>query len=148
LALDTRAIAFLSAALRHVRDAEYLVDTTHSGYSIDQAYHLAGYGPECARKATLSLRWFDKIIGHQLGESAENLLDFIVSLDPWSGRYNPTNWGPRFPALVEWRETCRYEKTGQRTQAETEVVVKEARKVVDELVLALWMDGKISGGFE
>jgi hypothetical protein len=51
--LDKHAVDLLSAALRHVRDAEHLATPNHSGYSPDQAHHLAGFGPECAQKATL-----------------------------------------------------------------------------------------------
>lgn len=36
----------ISAALRHVRDAEQLLTS-----SPDQAWHLADFGPECIRKS-------------------------------------------------------------------------------------------------
>jgi len=148
LSLDVRARNLVSAALRHARDAEYLLDTSHSGHSIDQAYHLAGFGPECIRKSTIALRCFDHVIGHQLGQRAEFLLDFIVGVDPWAARYHPKDWEVKFPALAAWSEQSRYEKTGNRTQAGVTEVVEQARHVVDEIYLALWMDGRIPGGVE
>ena len=45
---DMLGADLVSAALRHARDAEWLAHR-----SPDQAYHLAGYAPECARKATV-----------------------------------------------------------------------------------------------
>ncbi len=43
---------FVSAALRHTRDAEHLV--AHGEHaSRDQAWHLAGFAHECARKSLI-----------------------------------------------------------------------------------------------
>lgn len=148
LILGQEQLALISAALRHVRDAEFLLDGPASGRSLDQAYHLAGYGPECVRKATFSLRLFDKIMGHQLGKSAEDLLEVILSLDPWPARYYPLDWESRFPELVGWRESCRYEKTNSRNEMDVRPVVEQARRIVDEITLALWADGRIPGGLE
>lgn len=47
--LADRALDLLSAALRHVRDAETLATSADDARSLDQAFHLAGYGPECER---------------------------------------------------------------------------------------------------
>jgi hypothetical protein len=148
LILNDRQMGLLSAGMRHARDAEHLFDTANPRRSIDQAYHLAGFGPECTRKAIFSDRWFDKVIGHQLGDRADFTIEIVISLDPFTARYQPRDWASRFPALSEWNENCRYEKTGRRTENEVNSVLQEARAVVDELVLALWMDGRIDGEIE
>lgn len=48
-ALSATQVALVSAALRHINDARTLLAT-----SPVQAAYLAGYGPECARKAALA----------------------------------------------------------------------------------------------
>jgi hypothetical protein len=124
--LERRAIDLLSAALRHARDAESLLAPQNpGGQSIDQAFHLAGYGPECARKATLGLRDFDKTIGHRFDGRAEGVLDALVALDPWALRYGASGWGARFPALAEWKETARYHRTGTADAACVDFVATE-----------------------
>lgn len=45
-------LKLLSAALRHLRDAEHLADASNLHGSLDQAYHLAGFGPDCRYQAT------------------------------------------------------------------------------------------------
>jgi hypothetical protein len=140
--LERRAIDLLSAALRHVRDAELLLAPQNPGRSVDQAFHLAGYGPECARKATLGLRDFDKTIGHRFDERAEGVLDALVALDPWALRYGASGWGARFPALAEWKETARYHRTGTADAARVTALVGQAREAVDGVIAALWADGR------
>ena len=87
--LDKHAVDLLSAALRHVRDAEHLATPNHSGHSPDQAYHLAGFGPECARKATLYHRLFDKPLGHTLGVGATTALGSRSLWTHWPSAINP-----------------------------------------------------------
>jgi len=62
--LSPKRTALVSAALRHVDDAQALL-----AVSPVQAFHLAGFGPECARKAALTVPGasqgtMDKAIGH------------------------------------------------------------------------------------
>jgi hypothetical protein len=143
--LSKEALALVSAALRHARDAEHLADTTSPYQSLDQAFHLAGFGPECARKATLSSRWSDKPLGHELGKKGDRVLDFVLGLDPAARRYNPLDWASRYPALHKWDPECRYETTGHRS-AKADATVAEARRAVDEIVSALWADGRLPDG--
>ena len=138
--------SLVSAALRHVRDAELLLDPTHGRPSPDQAFHLGGYGPECARKATLSVNWFDKVMGHRMDAGIEDLLATAVALDPTSSRYDTRSWSARHPALAGWSEQSRYDRTGTRSKIEANRLVEEAREIVDGLTLALWMDGRLPGG--
>jgi hypothetical protein len=133
-----------SAALRHVRDAEHLLT---GGYtSPDQAYHLAGFGPECARKATLSVDWFDQVLGHEIGGAADRVLEVAIALDPQAARYGLVAWDQQYKELAKWRTIVRYEKTGTRTRGDAELVVADARSCVDEIVYSLWLDGRVDGG--
>jgi len=142
--LQREAIDLVSAALRHVRDAEWLGDPVNPRGSPDQAWHLAGYGPECARKATLRTRDFDKSIGHRLQRGSEDVLDIATALDPLALRYEPVDWAGRFPALAEWRETVRYDRTGSfaRKPFSAAELVGQARQAVDAVVTACWADGR------
>jgi len=135
----------LSAALRHCRDAEHLLGSSHTSSSPDQAFHLAGFGPECARKAVLSRGTFDKALGHALAPEAA--LGGALALDPAAHRYRITRWEMRHPALANWTEQARYEKTGQRDAAEASSTVSAARAIFDDIVLALWADGRIPRSF-
>jgi hypothetical protein len=133
----------ISAALRHVRDAELLADSTRlsSDASPDQAYHLAGYAPECARKACLSARWADKAIGHGVSTS-ERSLELVLSLDRHAHRYRLRGWATAHPDIAAWRPDVRYDATGTHV-GKTAGLVAAARHVVDTLVLALWTDGRL-----
>lgn len=140
--LPADAQNLVSAALRHVRDAEHLVAPgPHT--SLDQAYHLAGLGPECARKATLSSEPFRRILGHDLGTRGDALLLYWGALDPDAFRYEPLDVAIRFPALASWRVDCRYERSGTRTEGAALNLVREAREHVDGIVSALWADGRL-----
>lgn len=115
-----------SAALRHVRDAEHLLaEGDHQ--SVDQAYHLAGFGPECIRKAALSARWGDKIIGHDFSTDGEALLDVLVSLDPHGVRAGAGDFSRRFPKLARWDVNRRYARTGTIDEEQARDLVEEAR---------------------
>jgi hypothetical protein len=138
--LSSPAMGLVSAALRHVRDAERLLQAGEAA-SPDQAFHLAGFGPECARKAALSARWFDQALGHDFGDIGERVLELAAALDPVAHRYAVADYPSRFPALAKWNVSCRYHRTGEHA-AEAAALVAEARKCVDEIVLALWMDGR------
>ena len=146
LALSPKATDLLSAALRHVRDAEHLLDDTTGCSSPDQAYHLAGFGPECARKATVSLRWLDKALGHGVEEASAEVVEFALALAPLARRYDPGMHAGRWPELSAWRPDVRYEKTGTFSEQRAKAIAGEAREVVDTVVVALWADGRLPEG--
>ena len=133
----------VSAALRHIDDAEHLADLNGPHPSPDQAYHLAGYAPECMRKATLGVRWFDMAIGHRFDDAAERVIDFAIAMEPMALRYNPSDRRTRFPAMAAWQEDVRYLRTGSTDPATVRRCVTEARTMVDEMLFALWADGRI-----
>jgi hypothetical protein len=133
-----RATDLISAALRHVRDAEGLLKT-----SPDQSWHLAGFGPECARKACLQIEWLDKVMGHDLTNLSDEILEVALALDTRAGQYEVRDLAARFPELKSWRVESRYERTGTRSHAKARVLVKQAAALTYEIAAELWMDGII-----
>ncbi|OGQ11486.1 MAG: hypothetical protein A2138_05710 [Deltaproteobacteria bacterium RBG_16_71_12] len=140
--LTEKQLELLSAAQRHVRDARALLDS-----SSDQSWHLAAFGPECARKATLPRRHLDRVLGH-LGEDGDDLaLEFALAIAPEAARYRLRRWASEFPLLAAWRIDCRYEKTRTRARSTAEPLVAEAEALVHRISQALWLDGRIPGDF-
>lgn len=111
-------LGLLSAARRHVSDAERLATE-----SPDQSWHLAGFGPECARKALIfepavQAAVLNKALGHDFsGVADENLLDWVMRLDPWAHRYSPSSWAREHAILTAWKPQHRYEATGTAFRA-------------------------------
>lgn len=141
--LSHRQRALLSAAARHVRDAERLLA---DGSSPDQAWHLAGFGPECARKACIDDAVLDRALGHELGPDGEALLDWWIPLDPHAWRYDLADWSTAEPGIADWRPESRYEQTGTRSGIPVEALVGSARRLVDRVIADLWSDGWLSEG--
>ena len=99
---------FASAALRHIRDAEHLAEPgVHS--SRDQAWHLAGFAHECARKAFIYEGWIPKMLGHEFDRAGERVVQIAIALDPRAGRFPVAAWARRYPAIAHWRPEHRYE---------------------------------------
>jgi hypothetical protein len=144
----TTSRSLLSAALRHLRDAEYLADS-HAGQSLNQAEHLVGFAPECARKACLSARWPDKLISHDLSSGAESLLDLAISLDAYANRYPIKNWSAVFPGLTRWNPAVRYQQTARKTadvsalNGKVRTLLGEAKQAVDSVLIGLYVDGQL-----
>jgi hypothetical protein len=139
----------LSAAIRHIRDAELLASVAAPDRSLDQAFHLAGFAPECARKATLSRSTFDKAIGHGTTEASELSLEWALAHDPRSRRYriDLAAWAARYPELAKWNEAVRYERTGKRKSAEVTALLADARAIVGGIAAALWINGELDARF-
>lgn len=137
--LHPRQVELLSAALRHTRDAERLLEHA-SCRSVDQAWHLAGFGPECARKACLTERWADIPLGHDLGRDAADLLAVAVSLDPVAWRLGLPKPAAG-DALASWNPNVRYAATGTANPDATRSAVATARGIVDDTVSDLWAAG-------
>ena len=112
--LQPAAFDLVSAALRHARDAEWLASKANPNRSPDQAYHLAGYGPECARKATVRAPWLYRTIGHRFDPASETVLDVAVALDPLALRYEPRSWA--FDRSVTGSTTSRSPRAAEKTK--------------------------------
>ena len=74
--MSKEQIAFVQAARRHVNDARALLAASPL-----QAYHLAGFGPECARKAVPGVATLAKQLGHTI-DADEALATLFAALDP------------------------------------------------------------------
>jgi hypothetical protein len=140
---------FASAALRHLRDAEHLIETgAHT--SRDQAWHLAGFAHECTRKAYLLAAgnsWVPKLLGHDFDSSGDLVMDLAVALEPRAGRFPLHDWNTRYPAIQTWRPDHRYERTGAADRApgrNTVDLVVQARAAVDDCIFALFIDGALA----
>ncbi len=138
----------VSAALRHVRDAEHLA-SEGPNRSLDQALHLAGFAPECVRKACFDERWADHALGHDIRDATDTVVDFLLGYDPDSHRYGVDLAVMELPLRAQhWRPDLRYECSGsvERRIGATGAreVIAEARRFVDQRVAALWCDGVIT----
>ena len=137
---------FASAALRHIRDAEHLLAPNEPHRSPDQAWHLAGFAHECARKACLKNGWVPKLLGHGFSASSEEVVELAIALDPRAGRFPVRDWAARHPAVANWRPDHRYERTGTTAGEpgrQLGALVVQARQAVDSCVLALLIDGSL-----
>lgn len=135
--------AMVSAALRHIGDAHCLLDA-----SPVQAAYLAGYGPECARKAALAA-WTghdnlrNRMIGHRFDRTAEIALRLFCDLDPLAPRYKLQEWTRRSSALGEWKEDLRYARSDSLTRTRARRIVEAAAALTTETLAALWADGRL-----
>jgi hypothetical protein len=136
---------FLSAALRHIRDAEHLAEPGDHA-SPDQAWHLAGFAHECARKALLRDSWVPKLLGHDFDSSSERTVEIAIALDPRASRFPVRDWANRYPAVAAWMPDHRYERTGTSRAKHRMVgdLVAQGRKAVDASVFALFLDGSLA----
>ena len=137
---------FASAALRHMRDAEHLIaDEMH--VSRDQAWHLAGFAHECARKACIRDGWVPKLLGHDFSNASDEVVELAIALDPRAGRLPVRQWASRYPAITAWRPDHRYERTGtaeKDKERNIEDLVKQGREAVDACIVALFLDGSLA----
>ena len=135
--------AMVSAALRHIEDAHWLLDI-----SPVQAAYVAGYGPECARKAALA-SWTDRenlrnrMIGHRFDQTAEIALSLFCDLDPLAPRYNLQRWTSRRSTLGEWKEDLRYARSDALPRARARRIVEAATALTTETLAKLWADGRL-----
>jgi hypothetical protein len=142
--LSATQAALVSAALRHLDDARTLLAA-----SPVQAAYLAGYGPECARKAAL-MRWPDRdegvrnrAIGHRFDQPSETALQWFCDLDPLASRYTLLDWRASEPVLNEWREDIRYGRSDSVTVRKARRLLDAAERLTTATVAQLWADGRI-----
>ncbi len=140
--LNDEARGLCSAASRHLRDARTLLPSSPDG-----AFYLAGYGPEIARKATISDRWLDQVIGHlnSPGPAAELALEVARENDPIAHRY--AAFDPSIQqTLKKWSTYARYRPTGAHSSETAKEIVEEAEQFTGELLALLWAEGRFPDG--
>lgn len=137
---------FASAALRHMRDAEHLIaNETH--VSRDQAWHLAGFAHECARKACIRESWVPKLLGHDFSSVSDAVVELAIALDPRASRLPVRNWTARYPAVMAWGPEHRYERTGtadKTKERNIDDLVRQGREAVDACMVALFLEGSLA----
>lgn len=134
---------FLSAALRHTRDAERMQSDADT-LSLDQAWHLAGVAIECARKAGIQSEWFWKLLGHSFSTTAEEIVDLAIALDPAASRRPLRAWSITYPSVRDWSPEHRYERTGTRLARSVDQLVQQSRKACSSISVALILDGTMN----
>lgn len=133
----------ISASLRHIRDAEHLL-APGIHRSVEQALHLAGFAPECARKGCIDDAVADQALGHEIGGADETVVEALLALDPAASRYGIDEHAARLTErAAHWRVACRYLATGRADEPTVRAVVREARLFVDACVMDLWADGAL-----
>ena len=136
---------FASAALRHIRDAEFLAAPGERA-SFDQAWHLAGFAHECARKSFLRDGWVPKLLGHDFDDAGERVVQIAIALDPRASRLPIAGWAAKYPTIAQWRPDHRYERTGatiRNPERRLDALLAEARQAVDASMIALLLDGSL-----
>jgi hypothetical protein len=125
--------------------AEHLI-AEGAARALDEGFHIAGFGPECAQAACLGEEWFGRAIGHGFDAAQAESLRLLLHLDPKARRYLPADWGARYQELRTWTVQSRYMPTGTFDLARATAVTREAREVVDRVVASLWADGLLDEG--
>ena len=141
--LTTQQGDFLSAGLRHLRDAEHLAEPGET-QSLDQAWHLGGFAAECLRKS--GLRAIDHPLGREFSHSfeKETELGWLLTTDPWAHRYELDGWAARCTALQRWTEQHRYDRTGGVDRsADVTDLLAFCRARADDLLFRLFADGHL-----
>jgi hypothetical protein len=128
------------AAWKHVSDCEILL----SAKRYDGAGYLAGYAVECTLKTLIQVERPPGVRGHDLNSLSIQALQLIGLPGQRTRSYvrNPIitslPYGPQ-----GWRETLRYEAAGAVSQADSEAWVKEAKRLCDEIIIPMIVDGVI-----
>jgi len=115
--------------------------------SVEQALHLAGFGPECARKGCVDDAITDHAAGHNINDATDAVVEVLLALDPAASRYGIDEHAARLPyRATDWRPDCRYMATHapELYAKRVESVVREARRFVDDCVIDIWSDGVMS----
>lgn len=154
--LSQKARDLVSAALRHLRDAELLLNAEERS-SPDGAFYLAGYAPELVRKATLAEDWLDRAIGHitEAPQRQANDLEeatvpgaaallLATELDPIAHRYAHRNMDAIH--VLNWSTAARYKCTGSYRPESARRLIEEACRFTDDLLLDMWADGRFPRG--
>lgn len=114
-------------------------------HSFDQVWHLAGFGPECARKARFPEAQWRKLLGHELGHVSDAILDWIEAIATEAARADLRRLVDGHLELARWKPDHRYQKSGTTTQAQARKIYDQAEQVTDRLLASLWVDGHIEG---
>lgn len=128
------------AAFKHVLDGEALL----AAGRFDGAGYLAGYAVECTIKTVAQVE--GKLLrSHDLGDLSRSALTLVALPSGRTARYL-TN--PNFTTLTYgdppgWRETMRYQAAGFVNQTDAANWVAEARRLHDEVIVQMRLNGDL-----
>jgi hypothetical protein len=128
------------AAWKHVTDSEALLIVRR----YDGAGYLAGYAVECTLKTLIQVENPRGTRGHNLNSLSSTALQLLCL------PAQRTAWYVRHPNVTSlpygsagWRETLRYEAGGAVSKADSEAWVAEAKRLLNEIIIPMKMDGVI-----
>lgn len=142
--LSSHQMELVSAALRHISDARTLLPS-----SPVQAMYLAGYGPECIRKAALMRLPGDeedqrnRAIGHRFGKPEELTLKLFCDSDTLAPRYRLTGWKSQVNVLGDWKEDLRYGRSDSVPRGRATRLVDACETLTVQTLADLWSDGRL-----
>jgi len=131
---------FPGAASKHVLDSEALLAASR----FDGAGYLAGYAVECTIKTVAQVEG-KRLSGHNLGDIRRRALMLVALPSGRTARYLTNS---NFTTLTYgdppgWRETMRYQATGFMRQADAVAWVAEARRLHDEVIVQMKLNGDL-----
>lgn len=128
------------AAKKHLDDAQALL--TAGRY--DGAGYHAGYVVECALKTLLQADGVPQRV-HDLSKLSSEVTRLAAGGSPHTARYQPDPPPAILYAVppAGWRETMRYFAAGVLSQPQAQHWLDEARRVYNQSVVRMWMDGVI-----
>lgn len=134
---------FPAAAAKHLQDALLLLREDR----YDNAGYLAGYVVECVTKTLILLEQGTTAWGHRLDELSRKALQlaalpgartarYATAMTPGHAIYDYGNTG--------WSEGLRYRAASAVSADDATAWLQEAKKVYDEVVVSLRLDGVLS----
>jgi hypothetical protein len=131
---------FPEAVRKHVFDSEALLQANR----YDGAGYLAGYAVECTLKTLISVEGGSVPWVHNLNTLSGKALQLQSLASQKTASYVSL---PGITALLYrspgWYETLRYEPEGTVSQADSTAWVSEARRLHDEVIFKMKLDGLI-----
>jgi len=132
---------FPGAASKHVLDSEALLAANR----FDGAGYLAGYAVECTIKTVAQVEGSGTLRSHNLGDLSRKALVLVALPSGRTGRYltNPNFTSLPYGDPPGWRETIRYQAVGFVKQAHAVAWVAEARRLHDEVIVQMRLNGDL-----
>lgn len=128
------------AARKHVLDSEALLRVKR----YDGAGYLAGYAVECTLKTLIWVETGGGVRNNNLNQLSSRALQLHSLPTQKTASYVKQ---PMVTSLLYgsagWRETLRYDPEGTVTQADSTAWVSEARRLHDEVIIPMKLDGVI-----
>jgi hypothetical protein len=128
------------AASKHVLDSESLLAANR----FDGAGYLAGYAVECTIKTVAQVEGH-RLPGHNLGDLSHKALALVALPSGRTVRYlsNPNLTTMTYGDPPGWKEAIRYQAVGFVTQTDAAAWVAEARRLHDEVIVQMKLNGDL-----